>query len=140
MASCSVIFYIEPSSYFEKIDSILFSDMICESLLLDGMILQFSMLSCECQLQIGTCHWHLPPTSTRIKSCAAVAADFQHPLRGVQGGDQKWSTLCSCGGGEGTGRTGLHIVIYLILWTQFLHLLISRKVLKSFMVTTASCG
>ena len=42
-----------------------------------------------CQLQIGTCHGHLPSTSTRIKSCAATAAVLQHPLTGVQGGEQK---------------------------------------------------
>ena len=33
------------------------------------------------QLQIGTCLGHLPSTSTRIKSCAAVAAHLQHPLK-----------------------------------------------------------
>ena len=38
-----------------------------------------------CQPQIGTC----PSTSTRITSSAAAAADFQHPLKGVQGGEQK---------------------------------------------------
>jgi len=42
-----------------------------------------------CQLQIGSCHWHLPSTSIRIKSCAAAAADFQDPLKGVQGGEKK---------------------------------------------------
>ena len=34
-------------------------------------------------------HWHLLPTSPRIKSCAAEAIDFQHPLKGVHGGEQK---------------------------------------------------
>ena len=42
-----------------------------------------------------------------------------------------------------TGRTGLQIVRYFqepILWAQFLYLLISRKALKSFMVTdVCSC-
>ena len=42
-----------------------------------------------CQLQIGTCHGHLPSASTGIKSCSAVAADLQHPLKGVQSGQQK---------------------------------------------------
>ena len=42
-----------------------------------------------CQPQIGTC----PSTSTRITSSAAAAADFQHPLKGVQGGEQKGGTL-----------------------------------------------
>ena len=42
-----------------------------------------------CQLQIGICHGHLPSTSTGIKSCSAVAADLQHSLKGVQGGQHK---------------------------------------------------
>ena len=29
-----------------------------------------------CQLQVGTCHGHLPATCTEIKSCTAAAADF----------------------------------------------------------------
>ena len=40
-------------------------------------------------LAIDICHRHLPSTSTRIKSYAAVAADFQHALKGVQSGEQK---------------------------------------------------
>ena len=32
-------------------------------------------------LQIGTCHGCLPSISTRIKSCAAAAADLHHPLK-----------------------------------------------------------
>ena len=46
--------------------------------------------------------------------------------------------LCALGK---TGRTGLQMVRYFqekILWAQFLHLLISRKALKSFMVISAS--
>ena len=31
----------------------------------------------------------LPSTSARIKSCTAAAADFKHPLTGVQSGEQK---------------------------------------------------
>ena len=42
-----------------------------------------------CQLRIGIFHGHLPSNSTKIKSGAAAAADFQHPLKGVQGGEQK---------------------------------------------------
>ena len=37
-----------------------------------------------CQLQTGTCH---PP----LQGLNAAAADFQHPLKGVQGGEQKWA-------------------------------------------------
>ena len=42
-----------------------------------------------CQLQIDTCHGHLPSTSIRSKSCFAAAADLEHSLKGVQGGEQK---------------------------------------------------
>ena len=46
-----------------------------------------------CQLEIGTCHEHLPSTSTGVKSCAAATAGFQPPLKGVQGGEQRWGIL-----------------------------------------------
>ena len=72
---------------------------------------------------------------TRIKSSAPVATDLQDPLKGIQGGEQKWSTLCS---GEKTGKIGLQMVKYFqepVLWAQFLYLLIFRKALTSFMVT-----
>ena len=62
--------------------------------------------------------------------------DPQHPLKWAQGGDQQWGTLCS----REIGRTGLPIVSYFqeeILWAQFLHLLVSRKALKSFLVTSS---
>lgn len=36
-------------------------------------------------LVVGTCHL----TSTRIKSRAVVAADFQQPLKGIQDWEQK---------------------------------------------------
>ena len=48
-----------------------------------------------CMFLLSTANWHLPSTSTRIKSWAAAAAGFQHPLKGVQGGEQKWGTLAS---------------------------------------------
>ena len=43
---------------------------------------------------VSATDWRLPSTSTRIKSCAAAAADFQHPLKGVRGGGEKGATLC----------------------------------------------
>ena len=49
------------------------------------------------QPHIGTCHGSLPSTSTRIQSCAAVAADLQHPLKGVQGGEMRHSVLVGRG-------------------------------------------
>ena len=61
------------------------------------------------------------------------------PLKGVQGAEQRWGTLCLSEGR--TGRTGLQILRYsqeLILWAKFLYLLISWKALRSFMVTTVS--
>lgn len=30
---------------------------------------------------------HSPPASLEIKPCAAVVADLQHPLSGIQGGE-----------------------------------------------------
>ena len=53
---------------------------------------------------------------------------FNTPWRS-EGREKKWGTLCF----RKTARTGLQIVRYtqeLILWAQFLYLLISRKVLK----------
>ena len=48
-------------------------------------------------MELSTANWDLPSSSTGIKSSAAVAADLQHPLKGVQGGAQKWGTLYSEG-------------------------------------------
>ena len=44
---------------------------------------------------------HLPSASAETEPCAAAAADCQHALRGIQGGE--WGTLCS----RETGGTGL---------------------------------
>ena len=40
----------------------------------------------SCQLQLDTCHWHVPSTSKRIKSCSAATAELQHPVKAVQSG------------------------------------------------------
>ena len=82
-------------------------------------------------------NWHLPSTSTRVKSCAAVAADLQHPLKRFQGGEQNWGTLCS--GENWQNRSVDRYFQELILWVQFLYLLISRNALKFFMVMTIPC-
>ena len=50
-----------------------------------GVTMRWTQLS----TRTTTTNGHLPSTSTRIKSCAAAAADLQHPLKGVQGGEQK---------------------------------------------------
>ena len=36
-----------------------------------------------------------PSASTRSRLLVAAVADLQHTLKGVQGSDQEWSTLCS---------------------------------------------
>ena len=41
-----------------------------------------------------TCLGHSTPTSTRVKSCAIVAAAL-HPLRSIHVRDQTWGSLCS---------------------------------------------
>ena len=90
------------------------------------------MGGCLDQLQTATCHLPL----REIKFWAAAAADLQYPLKRVQGGEQERSTLCS---GK-TGRTGLQKVRYFQkpnLWAHFSHLFLSRKALKSSMVTSA---
>ena len=90
------------------------------------------------QPQTCSCHGCLSSNSTRIKSCAAAASDLQHPLKVVQGGEQKWGALWSWN----TGRPCFQIVRYsqkLILWAQFLYLLTSREMLKFFMMKTVPC-
>ena len=44
---------------------------------------------------LSTANWHLPSTSMRIKLWATIATDLQHPLKGTQGANQEWVTLCS---------------------------------------------
>ena len=81
---------------------------------------------------LSTTNWHLPSSSTGIKSRAAEVADLQQPLKGAQGREQKWGAMCS----RKTGGTGLQIDGP-ILWAQFLYLLKSRKALKFFMMMPA---
>ena len=86
---------------------------------------------------VPTKNWYLPSASTGIRSLATTATDLLYALKGFQGGDQEWGTALGK-----TGRTSLQIVRYFqekILWAKFLHLLISRKALKSLMVTSAPC-
>ena len=58
---------------------------------------------CPCQLQMGACHGHLPSTCTRIKSCAAAAANLQYPLK--EFGAESRNEALSAGVG-GWGRKG----------------------------------
>ena len=77
----------------------------------------------------STTNWHLPFTSTRIKSCAAAGSDFQQPLKGVQGGELKWDIQCS--GKNWQNKSSDTYFQDLILWAQFLYLFICRKALNS---------
>ena len=81
-------------------------------------------------------NYHLPSTSIQIKSRAA-AVDFQHPLKGVQGGEQKWGTLCFEKNLQ--HRSSDRHFQELFLLAQFLYLLTSRKAPIPFMVTSAPC-
>ena len=86
---------------------------------------------------LSTTNWHLPwVLAIYLYKDYIMLLQLltSNTLEKVQGGEQTWGPLCS---GK-SGWTGLQIVRYsqeLILWAQFLHLLISRKPLKSFMVT-----
>ena len=88
---------------------------------------------------MGTCQEHFPSTSTRMKSCAATAADFQQSPERSSGLRAEIGHSVLRGK---TGRIGLQIVRHFqesILWAQFLYLLISRKALKPFIVTAVPC-
>ena len=75
---------------------------------------------------------------TRVKSCVAIDADLQHPLKGVRGGEQKWGTLCS---GENCQHWSLDRHFQeLVLWAQFLCLLISAAAAKSFQSCPTLCN
>ena len=62
---------------------------------------EFNTMMGPCQLT-GICHGCLPSTSTKIKPCAAAAADLQHPLKEFRV-ESRNVALCS---GK-TGRAGL---------------------------------
>ena len=78
---------------------------------------------------------HLPSASTSIKSLATAVANLRHILKRDQCEDQEQGLLCS---GKNWQNTSWDRYFQKkILWAQFLHLLISRKALKSFMAMTA---
>ena len=51
--------------------------------------------TCAQPLTMPTEDSHLPSASTRTGSLATGVADLQHPLKGVQGGNQEGGPLCS---------------------------------------------
>ena len=93
--------------------------------------------ACMNNTQTDPCHGHLPSTSAKMKSCAAAAAaDLQHPCKefSVESRNEALRAL------EKAGRTGRERVRYfqeMFSRAHVLHLLIARKTLKSFMVTSA---
>ena len=58
-----------------------------------GPRLPLPAASIRSQLHNGACPGRLLSPSTRIKSCTAAAAGFQHSLKGAQGGEQNLGTL-----------------------------------------------
>ena len=90
-------------------------------------------VSYKSALAMGTCHLPLQG----LKSNAAAAAGMQHPLNGVQSGDQEWGHFL-CSGKNWQSRSSDSYLQELILCAQFLHLFIYRKVLNSFVGTFAS--
>ena len=83
-------------------------------------------------IAIGT--YHLPLQGLNHELLQLLSFNTPWKQFRVESRDE---ALCALGK---TGRTGLQIVRYfqeLILWAQFFYLPISRKALKSFMVTTA---
>lgn len=87
---------------------------------------------CRCQLESGTCHLPLQRLNLELPQLLTLSTPWKELRVEIRS-----KTLCALGK---TGRTGLQIVGYFqgkILWAQFLHLLISRKALKSFLVISA---
>ena len=86
-----------------------------------------SPVSYKLTLAMGICH--LPLLIPRLNQVLLQLLTFQHPLKGVQGGEQKWGTLCSRKIWQ--GRSSNRYFQQPILWAQFLCFLISRKTPKS---------
>ena len=91
------------------------------------------------ELGVATKNWHLLSAATKMKSPAIAVTDLQHTLKGVQG----WrSAMRHPVPWRQMGRRSLQIVRYFqekVLWGQFLSLLISRRAIKSLMMTYAPC-
>ena len=96
-----------------------------------SMICPPNMAQCDYEGALLTESWPLPAASTKIKSWPLQDADLQPPLKGVQGGDKKWGTLCS-------GKTQKNRPSDSQMFSgkdfyecKFLHLLIPRETLMS---------
>lgn len=78
--------------------------------------------------------WHSPSASARIRSHGAETADLRHVLTGVWGRDQEPVTLCSREHWQNRPSDGC-VFRRRFYEPSFLHLLISRKALRSLMET-----
>ena len=85
-----------------------------------------------CKLQIGTCLLTLWGLNHELLQLLA----FNNLLKGVQSREQKWGTLCSGKTCQDRSFRYLDIFQEKILWALSLHLLVSWKTLKSFMLMT----
>ena len=87
-----------------------------------------SVVNYKLALAIGTCH--LP-----LQGLRRVLLQCWQSLKGAHSGETKWGTLCSAKVWQ--NRSSDRHYQKPVLWAQFLHLLMSRKALKCFMVITA---
>ena len=91
----------------------------------------FSIADHELAPAAGACR---PSASTRVTSCAVAARAAPPPMR-----SSGWSrSEAFCGKPGSTGPQIVRCSQELFPWAQFLYLIISRKALKSFTVTTVS--
>ena len=89
---------------------------------------------CKYRCVMLTKNCHSPLDSTRMKEPATVVTDLPH-LKGIQGGDQEWGTLLQDKLAEQAfGQLDIFRRFYK---PSVLHLLTSRKALKSLMETSA---
>ena len=79
---------------------------------------------------LPTGNWHLTSASTKIKS-QPLQTDIQHPLRGVQVGDQKYGTLCSGTNWKNRPTDGQVFSGKDFYESKFLYLLTLRETLTS---------
>ena len=126
---------------FQRVTSTWFSDFLLCLLFLKNNQLKIILtpkrhsVNYKLSLAMGTCHLPLHGFNhvlLQLLTFNILWKEFRMQCRN--------EAVCA-GLGVGTSRTGLQIVRYSqepILWDQFLYLLISRKVLKSFIVTTVS--
>ena len=94
-----------------------------------------SLIIVNCKLVLAMVACHLPLQGVNYELLQLLTFNTLWKEFRVESRNEVFCTLGK------TGRTSFQVVRYsqdLILWAQFLYLLIPRKALKSFMVTTVS--